>query len=174
MNKAWLFAAGVLVFAFGLGTGMAAKKRLDVAAYTGLSKADAGNALMKEALAQAGKGSWERIAVGRVYVLAGMKAEGKAIFDGVLAGKHEPSDLLRIARAWREVGDWATAKPLFDRFVAENPKEDKDLAEIGAYYLLAGDRAQAEALYAKSFAITEEFWSTLAAAAGYLGVPPQD
>lgn len=173
MKKRWSVAAGVLVFAVGIGTGMAAKNRLDVATYSVLSKPDAGKALLTEALAQAGKGSWERIAVGRVYVLAGMKAEGKAIFDGVLAGKHESSDLLRIARAWREAGDWATAKPLFDRFVAENPKEDKDLAEIGAYYLLAGDRAQAEALYAKSFAITEEFWSTLAAAAGYLGVAPQ-
>lgn len=174
MKKGGFVAAAALVFVLGVGTGMAAKNRLDVASYSGLSKPEAGNALLKEALAQAGKGSWERIAVGRVYVLAGMKAEGKAIFDGVLAGKHEPSDVLRIARAWREAGDWATAKPLFDRFVVENPKEDKDLAEIGAYYLLAGDRAQAEALYAKSFAITEEFWSTLAAAAGYLGVAPQD
>lgn len=174
MKKSGIAAVGALVFVLVMGTGMAARGKLDVATYSGLSKPEAGKALLTEALAQAGKGSWERIAVGRVYVLAGMKAEGKAIFDGVLSGKHEPSDVLRIARAWREAGDWANAKPLFDRFVAENPKEDKDIAEIGAYYLLAGDRAHAEALYAKSFALTQEFWSTLAAAAGYLGVAPQD
>ncbi|MBN8481521.1 MAG: tetratricopeptide repeat protein [Xanthomonadales bacterium] len=173
MNKFWLVATGAFVFASGIGTGMAAKKALDASAYVSMDKAAAGKALLAEALAQAGKGSWERIGVGRVYLLAGMKAEAKAIFDGVLVDP-DASDVLRIARAYREAGDWASAKPLFDRFIAENPKEKNDIAEIGAYTMLAGDRAGAEALYAKSFALGEEFWATLAAGAGYLGVAPQD
>lgn len=172
--KKGLVMAGALVFALGVGTGMAAKRKLDIASYSGLGKAEAGKALLTEALAQAGKGSWERIAVGRVYYLAGQKAEGKAIFDGLLAGDHDPSDLFRIARVYREAGEWDKAKPLFDRFAAENPKEEKDLAEIGTYHLLAGDRAAAEALYAKSFALADEFWVTLTAAAGYMGVVPQN
>ncbi len=174
MKKSWLAASGALVFAFGVGTGMAAKKTLDASAYAGMEKQAAGKALLTEALAQAGKGSWERIGVGRVYLLAGMKDEAKAIFDGVLANDPDASDVLRIARAYREAGDWQSAKPLFDRFVAENPKEKNDIAEIGAYTMLAGDRAGAEALFAKSFALGEEFWATLAAGAGYLGIAPQD
>lgn len=173
MKKSWLVATGALVFVFGVGTGMAAKKTLDAGTYAGMEKTAAGKALLTEALAQAGKGSWERIGVGRVYLLAGMKDEAKAIFDGVLADP-DASDILRIARAYREAGDWQSAKPLFDRFVAENPKEKNDLAEIGAYRMLAGDRAGAEALYAQSFARGEAIWATLAAAAGYLGVVPQD
>lgn len=173
VKKGWI-AAGALVFALGVGTGMAAKVRIDINAYKAMPEKDAGKALLEQALVQAGKGSWERIAVGRIYLLAGMKAEGKAIFDALLAGKHQSSDVLRIARAYREAGDWQSAKVLFDRFVRENPKDEKDIAEIGAYYHLAGDRAGAEALYAKSFAITDEFWSTVTAAAGYLGVRPQE
>lgn len=174
MKKVLQVAAGALVFAFGVGTGMAAKKALDASAYARMEPQAAGKALLDEAYAQAGKGSWERIGVGRVYLLAGMKSEAKAIFDGVLTKGPDASDLLRIGRAYREAGDWQSAKPLFERFVAENPKEKNDIAEIGAYTMLAGDRAGGEALFAKSFALGEEFWATLAAGAGYLGVKPQE
>jgi hypothetical protein len=52
-------------------------------------------------------------------------------------------------------------------------KDEKGLADIGTYYLLNGDRATAESLYDRSFQ-TLEFWATVSAAGGYLGVPPQE
>jgi tetratricopeptide (TPR) repeat protein len=100
-------------------------------------------------------------------------AQGQAIFDALLAGKHEDSDVLRIARVYREAGDWARAKPLFDAYVARNPKDKTEIAEVGAYYLLQGDRAGAEALFDRSFAVKPELWATVAAAGAYLGVAPQ-
>lgn len=95
------------------------------------------------------------------------------MFDAVLSGKHEPSDEFRVARVYREAGEWARAKPMFDSYIARNPKDEKEIAEVGAYYLLAGDRDTAENLFDKSFAITPELWATIPAAGAYLGVAPQ-
>jgi tetratricopeptide (TPR) repeat protein len=163
----------LIVFAAGAGVGYAARN-VPTSAYRGLSKKEAGKALLVEARAQAGKGSWERIAVGRVYYLAGMKAEGQAIFDEVLAKKPESSDYFRIARVYREAGEWPKAKEYFDRYIQQNPKDDKGLAEVGAYYVMNGDRETAEQLFESSFKLESEMWSTVSAAAGYLGVDPQE
>ena len=65
------------------------------------------------------------------------------------------------------------AKELFDQYIAKHPKDDKGLSEVGAYYLLKGDRAKAEELFDKSFRLEEEVWSTVNAAGAYLGLPPQ-
>jgi DNA-binding SARP family transcriptional activator len=75
---------------------------------------------------------------------------------------------------YREAGEWARAKPLFDKYAAEHPKDEKELAEIGAYYLMNGDRATAENLFDRSFAVSSELWATVAAAGAYLGVVPQE
>jgi tetratricopeptide (TPR) repeat protein len=171
--KARLAIVAVLVFALGLTLGYAAG-RVSPATYRSKSPTDAGKALLVEARVQAGKGSWERIAVGRVYYLAGMKSEGQAIFDEVLSRKPESSDYFRIARVYREAGEWSKAKEYFDRYVQQNPKDDKGLAEVGAYYLLNGDRARAEDLFDRSFRLEAEMWSTVSAAGAYLGVEPQE
>lgn len=55
----------------------------------------------------------------------------------MLSGKHEDSDLYRIARVYEEAGEWDKAKPLFERYLAANPDEGKDFAEVGSYYLCA-------------------------------------
>lgn len=151
------------------GAASASRRR----ANQGRSKDAAGLALVEAAKVQAGSGSWERIAVGRLLYLGGHKPEGQAIFDSILAGDHEDSDEFRIARVYEEAHEWPKAKPLFDRFVANRPKDEKGLADIGTYYLLNGDRATAESLYDRSFQ-TLEFWATVSAAGGYLGVPPQE
>ena len=92
-----------------------------------------------------------------------------------LNGKHEDSDVYRIARVYQEAGDWELAKPLFDRFLASNPDDEKGLAEVGAYYLLHGDRARAEQLFDRSFQVSpDELWATLAAADAYLNVKPEE
>lgn len=174
MKKAMTAACAALVFAAGIGVGYGAKLQPRPSMYEGKDARAAGQALLEVALVQAGKGSWERIGVGRVYYLGGFKAEGQKIFDAVLAGKHEDGDLYRIARVYQQAGEWEKARALFDRYLGANPEEPKDLAEVGAYYYLHGDRAKAEQLFAKSFAVEgDEVWSTLSAAGAYLGVKPQ-
>ena len=163
------------VFAFGMAVGAFAKKGVDLALYHGVDKQQAGKALLELAKKQAGKGSWERIGVGRVYYLAGMKTEGQAIFDEVTAKKPEPTDWWRIGRVYWEAGEWDKARDAFERSLAKNPNDDKGLAELGAYYLLKGDRKKAEELFDKSFSISsDEVWNTGMMACGYLGVRPQE
>lgn len=142
--------------------------------YHNKDKQEAARELLEVAKVQAGKGSWERIAVGRVYYLGGFKPEGQAIFDDVLANDPEGSDLFRIARIYRQAGEWERAKGLFERALRENPKDSQGMAELGTYYLLIGDRAAAETLFDRSFKREDELWSTVAAAGGYLGVAPQE
>lgn len=165
--------AGLFVSIFAAGVAHAGK-HVELPAYASMSKADAASALLKRALVEAGTGTWERIAVGRVYYLGGMKAEGQAIFDDVLSKKPDPSDMFRVARIYREAGEWPRAKALFDGALERNPKDTKGLAEVGGYYLLNGDRAGAEALFDRSFRIESEMWATVSAAGAYLGVPPEE
>ena len=167
-----LTLAGAMLI--GVAIGAASQQRIDPSVFRGKDKAEAAKALLDQAKLQAGRGSWERIAVGRVYYLGGMKAEGQAIFDDVLGGRPEASDIFRIARVYREADEWPRAKELFDRYIKQNPRDEKELAEVGAYYLLAGDRAAAEALFEQSFKIAAEVWATVAAAGAYLGVRPQE
>lgn len=152
----------------------AGKKHVEVPAYGSMSKADAASALLKRAMVEAGDGTWERIAVGRVYYLGGMKAEGQAIFDAVLSKKHDPSDMFRVARGYREAGEWPRAKALFDSALEGNTKDTKGLAEVGGYCLLNGDRAGAKALFDRSFRIESEMWATVSAAGAYVGVSPEE
>ncbi|HWS72129.1 MAG TPA: tetratricopeptide repeat protein [Thermoanaerobaculia bacterium] len=164
----------VVLFVIGVTAGYAKGNKVDSSTFKGKSKQEAAKALLELAKVQAGKGSWERIAVGRVYYLGGMKAEGQAIFDDVLGRKHDPSDTFRVARIYREAGEWAKAKPLFDDYAKQSPKDDKGLAEIGSYYLLNGDRAGAEELFSRSFGMEAELWNTVSAAGAYLGIAPQE
>lgn len=175
MKKGIAAIAAGIVFVAGVGVGYGARLEPGPAMYRDRDRQDAAHALLEVALAQAGRdGSWERIGVGRVYYLGGFKAEGQKIFDELLAGKHEDSDVFRIARVYQEAGEWEKAKPLFDRYLADNPGYEKDLAEVGAYYLLSGDRATAEDLFDRSYDIErEELWATLDIAGAYLGVEPQ-
>lgn len=166
-------AVAVLLSVAAIGAAHAAK-RVDAPALGSLTQPEAANALLDKALAEAGKGSWERIAVGRVYYLGGMKGQGQAIFDAILSGDPDPSDLFRVARVYREAGEWPRAKALFDQALLLNPKDEKGLAEVGAYYLANGDRAAAEALFTRSFQLESEIWATVSAAGAYLGVPPQE
>ena len=169
-------AIAALVFVAGIGVGYAAKQRPTPATWQGKDAKDAGKALLDLALVQAGKtGSWERIGAGRVYYLGGYKAEGQAIFDALLKGKHEDSDVYRIARVYAEAGEWAKARPLFDRFLVDNPDDAKGFAEVGAHYMLQGDRATAERMFATAIAIEDgDPWMTEHMAGAYLGVRPQE
>lgn len=174
MRKGIAAAMVATVFVAGIGAGYAARIGPTPPMYHGKDQQEAAKALLDVALVQAGKGSWERIGVGRVYYLGGFKAEGQQIFDALLAGKPDPGDVFRIARVYREAGEWDKAKALFDAYLIDNPREPKDLAEVGAYTLLAGDREGAERLFDRSFAADgDEVWATVHAAGAYLGVAPQ-
>jgi len=168
---------GVLIVALTLGiaVGAAMARGFDTTIYHGKQPKEAARALLERGRKQAGKGSWERIGVGRVYYLGGMKSEGQAIFDEVTSHKPESTDWWRIGRVYWEAGDWDKARGAFEKSLAMNPKDDKGLAELGAYYMLKGDRAKAEELYDRSYAIESgEVWNTAMMAGGYLGVRPQE
>lgn len=173
MDKRIAAALAAGLFCAGLGIGYAAPQK-GSGLYRNSSMESAARALLALAWREADDGSWERIAVGRLYYLGGNKTNGEAIFDAILADDHDPSDEYRIARVYREAGEWNKAKPLFDRYLAESPDDEKGLAEVGAYYLLNGDRATAENLFDRSFASAEEVWATIAVAGAYLGVAPQE
>ena len=164
-------AAGCL-FVAGIGVGMAARPDFN-SAYVGKPAPEASRALADIARQMADEDSWELIAVGRVSYLGGDKAAGQAMFDRILSGDHEDSDEYRIARVYAEAGEWEKARPIFDRFLLRNPKDEQGLAEVGAHYLLQGDRETAEKLFARSFA-HPNVWATLAAAGAYAGVAPQE
>src|SRR5436190_1456786 len=127
MNLRQTLTATALL-AIGAAVGYAARAP-EPSIYRSKDKKEAAKALLEVAKAQAGKGSWERIAVGRAYYLGGMKEEGQKIFDDVLTHKPESSDKFRIARVYREAGEWAHAKPLFDEYLKLSPKDDKGIAE---------------------------------------------
>ncbi|MCL4837285.1 MAG: tetratricopeptide repeat protein [Thermoanaerobaculia bacterium] len=164
------------LFATGLASGLWAAKKFPVSPglYQGREPAEAAAALLDLARQQAGSGSWEVLAVARVHYLTGDKAAGQALIDEVLAGKKVAAgDIVRVARIYAEAGDWEKAKPHYDRVVEMKPDDQDWLAEAGAHYLVQGDRARAEELFAAAFAEDpESLRNTLRAAGAYLGLKP--
>lgn len=164
-----------LSFALGCVTGLAAfaaAAKFDPAVLNG-DKKEVSARLLKEAETLAGKGSWERIAVGRVHYLAGRKDQGKALFDAVLAGKPEWSDYARIATVYALAGEWDKASDLYDKGIALKPGNGRMLAEAGAWHNLKGDRNKAKELFTASLtADPNDFWDRVTIAASYEGQEP--
>jgi tetratricopeptide (TPR) repeat protein len=161
-----------LVFVTGITLGYARGKKTDPSIFAGKSKAEAGKAMLELARQEAGKGSWENIAVGRVYYLGGMKSEGQAIFDGI--ARKDASDWMRIGRIYYEANEWPKAKEAFDKALEVKPKDAAWLAEVGSYHNLKGDRAKAEEYFKRSFdAESGEVWHTVNMGGSYLGVDPR-
>lgn len=171
-------AAAAILFVGSIGVGHAAQNLREAtpAAYHDKAPQEAAKALLEHAMVQSGKnGSWERIGAGRIYYLGGFKAEGEAIFNAILNGKHEDSDVFRIARVYAEAGDWTKAKPLFERFLSARPDDAKAFAETGAYYMLNGDRETAEHLFDVALDLeNEDPWMSQHMAGAYLGVRPEE
>lgn len=174
MRKIGLVISAI-VFVAGFAAGfMAAKgKGVDASTYRGVSPKDASKALLDVAAGQTGGGSWETIGVGRVLYLSGDKAGGQAYFDKATSSKAEKDDWMRVARVYFEAGEWDKAEPIFQKVLSLSPKDEQNLAEIGACYNLHGDRAKAEELFGRSFAVSPNVWCTLNAAGSYVGVKPQ-
>ena len=162
------------VFVAGIAAGAFGAKKFDTTLYRGKSKKEAAQALLDLARTQAGKGSWERIGVGRAYYLGGMKSEGQAIFDEITAKKPEASDWWRIGRVYWEANEWEKARTAFDKSLQMNPKDHRGWIELGSYYMFKGDRAKAEELFDKGFQLEPgNEWSSAMAGGAYLGVKPQ-
>jgi tetratricopeptide (TPR) repeat protein len=166
----------VVVFLLGAASGAYAAKKVTVSPglYAGKPAPEAAANLLGAAKSLAEMGSWENIAVGRVYYLSGRKAEGQAIFDAATGGKSDAGDWIRIGRVYYEAGEWDKARAAFDKVLQLQPQDEDWLAEIGACYLLQGDRAHAEELFTRSFQRQpNNLWNALRAAAAYLKVAPQ-
>jgi tetratricopeptide (TPR) repeat protein len=169
-----LASLAALVLGFAVGAA-AAKNPTDSKMFVGKDKKEAAAALLAAAHAQAGGGSWEKIAVGRLYYRSGQKEEGQRILDSVVAKKAEAGDWVRIGRVYYEAGEWEKAKAAFDKVLALKPADEDWLAEIGAYYLVKGDRQHAEELFARSLKEdNENVNNTLRMAGAYLGLAPQE
>lgn len=58
----------------------------------------------------------------------------------------DAGDVVRVARVYVEQREWSRARPpLFERSLAMDDYDEREAAGIGAYDLLNGDRATAEA-----------------------------
>jgi tetratricopeptide (TPR) repeat protein len=177
MKKTFAVVLAAACLTLGFGVGYAAKaKGPGITLIAGKSSKDAGLAALQEAERRAGDGSWELIAVARVYYLTGEKAKAQALLDQVIKGE-EPgaSDWHRIGQLYADAGENARAEEFFLKALAEEPREDRYQAEVGAWYIRTGQREKGEALMAKAFTINaEEFWHYVRAAEALLGVAPND
>ena len=164
------------IFMLGAAIGSFAAKQDGVtsAEWQGASPEEAAANLLALGSKFADGGTWENIHLGRVQYLSGKKESAEAIFDRFGGDKAEPGDLIRIARVYAQAGDWARAKPLFDKVLELKPKDEDWLIEIGAFYNLNGDREYAEELFARGFRTApKSLNNTLSAAGSYVGVTPR-
>ncbi len=157
----------------GVSLGFAAKyKGAGMEVIRGKPPKEAGLAALSEAERLANGGSWELIAVGRVYYLTGEKARGQALFDGVMNGSPGGADLERIAGVYAEAGENDKASAVYERMLALDPKDDSSQALVGAWYLRIDQREKGEALLEKALQRrpnASDYY--VHAAESFLGVP---
>jgi tetratricopeptide (TPR) repeat protein len=169
-----LIAIGMFVLGVVAGVAGSSGSKVEKMMYSGQTPKDAAVGLLTAALKQAGKGSWENIAVGRVYYLMGDKTQGQAILDHVIAGKVKKDDWIRIGRVYLEAKEWDKARDAFEKAIALDPKDEGNLSEVGAWYNMHGNRAKAEEYFDRAFSSKpDEIWYTVNAAGSYVGVKPQ-
>jgi len=163
-----------LALLLGIALGVYARgKLIDGSNYRGKSKSDAASSLLQIAKEQAGKGSWENLAVARAYYAGGRKPEGQAIIDALTSKKAAGSDWMRIGEIYYDAGEWNKAKDAFDQAMKLEPKNASYFSEAGAFYNLKGERAKAEELFDRAFQLDSgEVWRTADIAGSYLGVEP--
>ena len=83
-------------FALGATTVLVAKTKVTFdpkAYYVAATPKAAAAALLKEAEVLAKDDTWQRVGIGRVYCQSGDCARGEALFQSVLGGKAEKSDI---------------------------------------------------------------------------------
>ena len=166
-----LIAVGMMLVAALAVAG--AKIGATPAVYQGKDAKNAAADLLQLAEQLSEDGSWELIAVGRVYYLTGDKQKGEALFNRAVSKKAAESDWRRIAAIYTEAKEYDKAISTLEKALVKSPKESKIFAELGAAYNLKGDRAKAEEMFAQSFANDPgSFWNIVSVAGSYLGVKP--
>jgi tetratricopeptide (TPR) repeat protein len=172
MNKKGVALCCALALSLGTGIGYAAKyKGAGIDVLRNKPDHDAAIAALQEAEHVAAGGSWELIAVGRVYYLSGDKARGQALFDQVIGAKPGGADYERIAVIYAEAGEIDRATANFEKMLAVDPKDDSSQAEVGAWYLRTGQREKGEALLAQALQRRPNSpWYYIRAAESLLGV----
>lgn len=176
MNVKATLLIATLNLAVGVGVGMAARQPgAGMAVIRDRPARDAGLAALAEAERLAGNGSWELIAVGRVYYLSGDKERGQALFDRAVSGKQSSQDYARIGRVYAEAGEDAKATESFQMMLDLDPKDDTTQAAAGSWYLYTGDRARGEELIGKALSKhPNEVYDYVRAAEGLLKVRQGD
>jgi len=168
-----LVVASALCFTLGAAVGVWAKGASGggISLFRGKPAKEAGLAALAEAERLAEKGSWERIAIGRVYYLSGDKAKGQSYFDAVTSGKPEGSDWQRIGDVYAEAGEKDKAETCYQKVLSIDAKDDTGQSEIGSWYIRNGQREKGEDLYAKALARNgDDVWHYIRAGEAYLGV----
>jgi len=173
MKNVKVLAIAVVCLLLGVALGFAAKKTpAGAAVFKGKPPKEAGQAALAEAERLAEDGSWELIAVGRVYYLSGDKAKGQALFDRVTGKKVKSSDWQRIGEVYAEAGENAKAEECFQKMLADSPKDDTGWSEVGSWYVRTGKREKGEELIAKALGRNpDDMWHFVRAGEAYLGVP---
>ena len=171
MKRLNVVVACTICLAAGLGAGLWAGQASGIDAMRGKPPKEAALAALATAEKLAGKGSWERIAVGRVYYLSGEKAKGQAIFDAVTGEGPQASDWQRIGEVYAEAGEKEKAGACFDKVFVKNKRDDVGLSEVGAWYIRMGEREKGEELIRQALAINaKEVWHYVRAAEAYVGI----
>jgi len=169
-------SAFALAFALGFCAAIivAAGPDLTPTLFEGKSPREAADALLGVAEQQAGKGTWQLIAAGRVHYLSGNKEKGQALFDKATSYEEGASEWKRIARVYAEAGEFDKAAAVMEKSLAKKPQDPDVMAVLGALYNLAGKRDKAEELFRKSAdREKDDFWNTVDIAGSYVGVRPQ-
>lgn len=167
-----VLVASAVCFLLGTSLGLWAKggSGSGIAVMRGKPPKEAGAAALVEAEKLAGKGSWERIGIGRVYYLSGDQAKGQALFDSVTKAKPETSDWQRIGEVYAEAGETEKAEACFQKVLVDS-KDDTGQSEIGSWYLRVGQRDKGEELIGKALGRSpDDVWHYIRAAEAYLGV----
>jgi tetratricopeptide (TPR) repeat protein len=160
---------------FGAGIGVAAKyKGTGIGVIQGKEAKEAAAAALQEAAHVANGGSFELIAVGRVYYLTGQRAQGQALFDQAAASKRaSAADYERIGDVYAQAGENDKASLYYEKMLAVDPSDDSSQALVGAWYLRLGQREKGEQLLAEAMRkspSSSEYY--VRAAESLLGVPP--
>lgn len=150
-------ACAVLALAGVAGLAHAAPKpgRTDPAMYRGQAPQKAAAALLDVAKTQTEDGSWERIAIGRIYYLGGRKPDGEAMFKALLDRTEKTSDLYRIAQVYAEAGEWPKARPLLDRMLTMKEADAGDVLRAARAYAEHREWARAKPLFEKFVAMDD-------------------
>ena len=128
--------------------------------------------MLTVAEAQAGSGTWELIAVGRVYYLSGNKTKGQELFDKATSLKSGVSEWRRIGKVFAEAGEFDKAEAAPQKAVTAKP-EDTSLAELAAMLNLNRKLSQAEETFKQSIAKDPgDAWNSITMAGSYVGVSP--